>query len=788
MPHDPSGGKKPTANFGYGINEILAAYSTAESHEDRATRERAREKIGKWVHVLAGMLSGKLSIGSRQPVSSVPVWATPEVVTGGFATGRLLAGGRALLHEVELTLRLGGKYEHIDREALNSHYLSEGFSELVGYLHSGCYTVEVPEEGALLVVAWLVTNGHTDEARQVLDAIAPYFSTLRFYPRPARPFRFGAGIFLKSAGEVLDDLREIVPNPRILAEREAIHVWRPLYRRMIRQFSETVSGEMPNILPLADGSWISPGTKRFNVVGGWPCQNYPPEWQTRADVVLADVEAALAEHKHCTGQTKAGGSFATLHGYLKRCVKDSSQLTGRDVGRIRLILSRHLAKYGVEDSEEFRRIQAKQLAQSRNPTHFQLAAVVQHRLAAYPSDLGIEDIDHVIEPITERESASFGLIVGTPVPASVARKTLRCLCDSADVLVSRGIVRSGESLAQVIPQITSGVCSDDFEDPQLRDLFGEIYRSFRRRRSLLLLNLEKQVGLGELPWVAAVERFRRGSVSGAETARQTLKELVVLTLRSFPHAIIPNKLLQEFQALAKAAGLDLPLLVELAADIFMGDFSQKYTDAAKLAAELMKESLYARYYEVDHKSIRLLPEINQESGGRPWSRSTTPVNPLVSMCVERAGLSMDQIGGVVHNGMVIEQSQILTTHNLAVLFDAFNLGNELRPDLRSMAEQCLRWILTRQRIDFPSPHGKLIMRKNTAYAWRQLVFYVSFLPLGDAYDFIGGMNQRLHHELPKRPDAFRPVLDGLLMVFTGHSLDRCENSRRFLGWVKTERS
>ena len=100
------------------------------------------------------------------------------------------------------------------------------------------------------------------------------------------------------------------------------------------------------------------------------------------------------------------------------------------------------------------------------------------------------------------------------------------------------------------------------------------------------------VGLGmvvhlpaELPWISAIERFRRDDLSTRDLARQTLEEVARLTIVSFPHAIIPNKLLQEMQALARSAGFRLPLVEEVAADIFMGRFSKKYLRAARWAAD-----------------------------------------------------------------------------------------------------------------------------------------------------------------------------------------------------------
>ncbi|HUE84108.1 MAG TPA: hypothetical protein VMM84_18540 [Pyrinomonadaceae bacterium] len=68
-----------------------------------------------------------------------------------------------------------------------------------------------------------------------------------------------------------------------------------------------------------------------------------------------------------------------------------------------------------------------------------------------------------------------------------------------------------------------------------------------------------------------IDRFRTESLSSRDLSRQALEEVTLLTGTSFPHAIIPNKLLQELRALVKGAGLDIPLVDEVAADIFMGE-------------------------------------------------------------------------------------------------------------------------------------------------------------------------------------------------------------------------
>ena len=94
---DPS--EQPQIGTGYPAFQLAKALRTDEEHQDADGRDRARRKIAKWLDVIAGMLGGALRVGSRKPIGHAPVWATPEVVTGGFVTGKLLAGGTLADHE-----------------------------------------------------------------------------------------------------------------------------------------------------------------------------------------------------------------------------------------------------------------------------------------------------------------------------------------------------------------------------------------------------------------------------------------------------------------------------------------------------------------------------------------------------------------------------------------------------------------------------------------------------------------------------------------------------------------
>jgi hypothetical protein len=786
MPPDDSTRGAPHANPGYAAFQIARALTTSEQHGDLAIRERARAKAVKWTGVLEGLLSGQLAVGSRQPMVDAPVWATPEVVTGGFVTGQLLAGGPLRPHEKEIAARIGADGTDENRQQLNAWFLTgAGFAELAGRLGSGCYEIEVPEEAALLVAAWLAQNGAADEARDLVELIAPHFARLRFYPKPAqRPTPGGARIFLESVGTVLNRLRSMQPNSRILAQREAIQVWRPFYEKMVALFLETVIGEAPSIQPDSEGRWVSPETRRFYVTGDWPCRNYAADWRERARSTVAAIVQARAAHELCRRPTDAGDSFSSLLCYLRKCCDDPASLTGREVGMIRLILARYLARRGLPGSPQHESASVRQHAQVAKPLHHQVAGVVARRIEILPADAGLDDTADVLQPVTANEADQAGIAADTGIPASIARKVERCHCDTAEALIERGIVTSGETLARVIPQFTASQRAAAFDHPQLRALYAATYRAFRRRRSLLLFNLEKQVRIEELPWIAVIERRRRQDLTSRDLSRQTLQDVAAVTLRAFPQSIIPNKLLQEFRALAKGGELSLPFVEELAADIFMDDFSPKFTQAAKQAATYVDGTLYARYYGLDCAAVLRLPD--PKPGPRRWSwfNREAPTNPFAALCIQRAAAAEGMPRDVARNGMVIEQSQILTTHNLALLFGVLELEAELRPELRDMAERCFHWLCRRQQVRSDKWHAKLIMLKQTAYAWRQMIFFLSRLPHEEAGQFIGWAEAYLQGQSTDFHSRFIPALRGLALVHGGGSLDGSEQTRRFLGWTQ----
>lgn len=766
--------ESPQANPGYALGQVAKALTTAEEHDDEATRKRAEKKIAKCV--LTGLVTQTIGLGSRTPVANVPAWATVEVVTGGFATGELLAGGDLLDHERELMSELSISADGRKRLALNSYFLTDaGCSRLRTTLASGRYEIGVPEEGALLAVVWLLDNGHADLARSILTEIAPFFATLRFYPKPLdQPRPSGPGVHLQDVASTIESLNQIAPNPRVLAQREAIEIWVPLYDRVIALFLETVNGEPPS-LKRGDAS-------PCEVEGGFPCQVYPDEWAARANALLDEYAAKRDVHNLCGKPDRKKENFPQLRMWMRRCIDGPTILGEKEIERIRLLLARSLNRRGLPTSSRCGEIRKRQVEQAGGPTHHEIAPVVVSRLRKYPRRGGVDDLAPLSQPVTKQESKKFALDATAEIPASMLRKVERCLIGTAEELIAKGIIKSGETLARVLPQATAGLRAAGLTDPTLRQLDAAIYRAFRRRRSLLLLNLENQVQVEELPWVAAIDEQREDSVSSRELARETLKEIVGLAVVSFPHAILPNKLLQELRSLARTADLDVPLVDEVAADIFMGEFSSKYLKAAKRTADFLKGSLYETYYDIDFQQIQELPEENIE-GQRRGRRSSARGRSFVAICAQRAGVR-NTGWDVAKNGMIIEQQQILTTQNLAVLFAGLNLRDDLDGRLDGLARRCFQRICRRQQANSPTWHALLIMFKNTAYAWRQMIFYLSLISADGVKEFLAWADDHLAQQSPDFQKRFQPAMAGLQAAADGDFPSVEKTARRFLGWTK----
>nr|WSX74397.1 hypothetical protein OH826_11280 [Streptomyces sp. NBC_00899] len=742
----------------YPLGELARAFTTALTHHDRRVRASAEERVDRWRKVLAGMADGTLTVGSRTPVAGLPAWVTPQVVRGGFATGTPAASGPLLAHETDAAHRAGLPAE---RRALFAHALTTpGLAELTDLLESGCYAVELPEEAALLTVAWLAGRGETAAALELLDVLEPFADRLRFRPRPvsAVPRSDSGVVFRWTSAEVRRRLQERRPHTGVEAMNEALAVWNPFADELLDHWLKTV--------------------RNGRVLATPP----EPEWKEHAAALLERYHALAAEHTRCGKHRRPKENVFVLRSALEDLVA-GRDLDARRRGRVQHAVDAMVRRRGAPGTPEHAALRARQAADAARPTHHAIAQLVIERLADLPPDTGTPQALTFTTPVTSAEHEATGMPTGASVPEPIARLVNRALAADVPTLISAGVVPSAEVLAALTPQLVAATSAAAYPDLRLRRLMAASYAAFRNRRSLLLVDLQHQVRFEELPWVRAVEEHRRSTDPVRATAARTLANLGELALHAWPGTVLPNPLVSQLATLARTAGLTLPLTEELAADIFMGTFTAKFPAAARVAAELLDGTLYAAYYGIDYAAVAGLDEPASQSGRRRGAPQ------FAALCHERAGLDSTTWLSVAQGGAVIEQSQILTTHNLALL--AGPVGVIPPSGWTALARSAFATTCRLAARIHGNPRP-LTTIKDMAYAWRQTLFYLSMAAPAEQDTTLAQFDE----DTARYPDHTRarlaPVLAGLRLVHAGGDLDPDGDTsegraRRLLGWTPNGR-
>ncbi|MFE2586894.1 hypothetical protein [Streptomyces sp. NPDC059378] len=744
----------------YPLGELARAFTTALTHHDRRVRANAEERVERWRKVLAGMADGTLTIGLRTPVAGLPAWVTPQVVRGGFATGTPAASGPLLAHEAVAAHRTGLPAE---RRALFAHALTTtGLAELTDLLESGGYAVELPEEAALLTVAWLADRGETATALELLDVLGPFADRLRFLPQPvpaAPPGSDSAIVYRWTVAEVRRRLQQRRPHAGVEAMNEALTVWNPFADELLEHWLKTVR----------NGRILARAPK--------------PKWKEGAAALLERYRALAAEHTCCGKHRRPKENLFILRTALEDLVA-GGDLDARRRGRVQHAVDAMVRRRGVPGTPEHAALRARQAADAARPTHHAMAQLVAERLADLPPDTGTPQARTFTVAVTPAEYEATGLPVGADVPEPITRLVHRALAADVPTLIAAGVVPSAEVLATLTPQLVAAASAAAYPDPRLRRLMAASYGAFRNRRSVLLLDLQHQVRFEELPWVRAVEQHRQSTDPLRATAARTLADLGELALHGWPGTVLPNPLTSQLATLARTAGLTLPWTEELAADIFMGTFTAKFPAAARAAAELLDGSLYAAYYGIDYAAIAgVNAAASRDRQGSPGAAQ------FAALCHERAGVDGTTWLSVAQAGAVIEQAQILTTHNLALL--AGPVGVSPQSGWAALARSAFATTCRHAARIHGNPHP-LRTIKDMAYAWRQALFYLSMTTPDEQNTALA----QLDDDAARCPDHARarlaPVLAGLRLVHAGGNLaldggPTDSGARRLLGWAPTGR-
>ena len=751
------------------LSGLLAkARQTAASHDSLLARQRAQRRINEIEATIEGIRDGKLWVGSRKPVADLPIWATPEVIRGGFATGRAAADVDLTRHELDA---IEQQSLPPDRASLFRFLLTgDGQLLLRRMLVSRTYRIDQPEQAALPVLAWLVAHDRTDKAVDLLEAIAPFGPRLRFLPSASStvgPLRANE-FFRWSAADTAARVGNTKPKRQVEVMREALNVWNPMLDGFVELWCQRLSNG--HVTSATDA------------------------WLAEARGLLAVYEEAVSTHTKCTKHRRPKENLAILRAAAQTEVS-GAVLTQRELGRVRTSLAAVVEKRGQTGSESHSTIRTAQRKHATLPDHAEFGPIVIERLNLLPSSIGVTSAQavEVSRPI-EISEARGRIIAGMEFPRRLRRLIDEARRGTLNELLGLGVVPSAEVLATFGPRIVFATLGRSYNDPDLGAVMGANYEAFRRRRSLLLLNLEKQVQLSELPWVTAVETDRVASQNASQDA---LRALSAMTLRHFPGTVVPNPAVREMTLLAREAGMAIPFVEELAADIFMGTFSSKYLAAAKFAGDQLRGSLYERYFGIDYSMI---DGLSAERQGKTGPTTSPGFDALLSKRTE-----MNDCGDswIVRNGATIEQAQVLTTHNVVQLLyglgllttdehpDLTDLNDGVRrsltmTDLTLMTDNSYRTAVWKLRTALRSsrPLGFI---KDAAYAWRQMILYLTTFDQPAQAMWVRTKQAEVERTFVGEPvvPVVRSMVSGLAACIDGGRFDhtgRLRDGRRLLGW------
>ncbi|MFD6885722.1 hypothetical protein [Streptomyces sp. NPDC059957] len=175
---------------------------------------------------------------------------------------------------------------------------------------------------------------------------------------------------------------------------------------------------------------------------------------------------------------------------------------------------------------------------------------------------------------------------------------------------------------------------------------------------------------------------------------------------SLPPTRLP-RLLTELAALAGRAGLCAPFALQPYADNYTGTTTASVLPAARVSAELLHGTPYARYYGIDFTAVWGLARADDREG-------------FERLCAERAGLPRPgrrpeqppPSPALTKDPAMVEQVRILTAGNLAPLVREFGVVPHAGWD--SLA-----------RASFTEARRRGATAKRTARAWRHLLFHLS---------------------------------------------------------------
>lgn len=598
------------------------------------------------LEVIEGVTMRGVRIGERTD-GHWKAWITPDIASGGFSTGKHLAGGPTKPHEMALTEKhaicsaSGFWYRStMRRRAINRWCLTTraGRTWLLDLSRSGLYRVPTAEEGCLMAIVILEEAGIS--AEHLIEEVSPWFHLLRFFPEPAETAAPDGSISsVRSVGDLLSASTALLHRfeDKMVSDqlrRTAVeNIYFPTYKTVVedaRRFCVRWSARVNTAAaPEDDPCCLAPGVAlRLATM--------------RANLVLFGFEKKLRR-----------SSLSKLFDALEVVVLHGDQTRQTFVEHIQ----RHI------DAASARL--ARRCSNSIPPT-----ADLSPRRQAF-----LHQLRGLVQELKQNESPSSGLSVDRVADMSnrfplfsieIRSVTLGTLGE----LAQAGVLGSSETLALQAVGVAVKHRATHFAPEEARTLALHLLATFMKRRSRLLLQLATQVRVSEIPWFGALaEAFEAKKSDGqsdevARPVNPVAREVFRAHLTCFAGTQTPNRLVRLLGEYLECKGL----VKEIAADIFEGAFRGTFGAQAKQREEILGPGTpYGDYY------AGVLVNFPRDAASRTFSMWELGGSKL---SIEEAESEVCSSSAVVKNGITIERVAATTTHNLLHLLVALEMDKD----------------------------------------------------------------------------------------------------------------
>lgn len=615
----------------------------------------SQQKKKDSVDALNGALEGKFIHGTRNPDINYPTWITKRVAPGGF-----YAGAKYELKEGENNITILNEPEEMLKYANMIEYIS--------------HNLNGPEPLMIPTIAYLENNGKIKEANTLKELIRPYINNIRFYP-------------------ITEEIMKTKKKPNVFASLETIY-------QFTKWCNDTYISKLKDEENLINmfkkkndfkNDLINLFRETIIIVdkSEWPMQKVSQEWLEKAHQLYNANKWYLYD-----SFKRKRGSLYNLWSILQNIIPQQrietefpiTRITGKEVRWIKIYLeaNKNLKYYNIEH------LQSKQ-QEAQNLLKYLTSINEQHLEKMHYEEIKekYKDVEHV-----------------------VFEKLNKCVLYSLEELKELGYIPSSETFVELAQPMEAFLQTIDFdfkEDITVEEhLKYLLYKSFKNMRSLLLLNLESQLKINEIPqYNVLCKVYKRDSKSSNSLILSKL--LLSYYTEWFPGDIMPNRVVKMFYNLLKSEDKNLGLCEEIACDIFQRRFGEKYDTSLNIAKNNMINTLYSEYFELD--------DIYK--------------NPLnltgLSLTLKEKYYGNNNAYWTNSNGQQIHASMVLTTHNLTQL-DRFLDNLDVLKVLRNITFKLLNLLGNNTIASLDC--------SQIGHCWRNFMYYVSKCSMCDISKYL----------------------------------------------------